>query len=655
MLSKALKNPDRVKDVFEKLKTDGFISTYEAVNSKLNQPIPLGYCNAGVVRESNLDEFKPGDRVLTNGPHAGIIRSSLNMTSLIPNSVSFKEAPFGIVGAIGLQGVRLAKPEIGETVVVIGLGLVGLMTVQILKASGLNVIASDINLERCKLAQEYGADVIHISDETDLVASCLNKTSGVGADAVLICASSESNDLIYQAAKLSRKRGRIILIGVVGLNLRRDIFYEKEITFQVSSSYGPGRYDLEYELLGKDYPIEYVRWTSKRNIDTVLSLIGNKKIILDNLISSEYDIENANQAYKEIYNTNSIGIIISYGRETEIKKEIKKSETGLKIINPLRPSVGFIGAGNYASRILIPAFKKTGCDLSMVSSSSGISSYQASKKFSISKPTSSINEILKNDDINTIVISTRHNLHAEQVIDCLNHEKNVFVEKPLAINSQDLMLIKDSYEKVNSKENMNVKLMVGFNRRFAPQIQKIKKMIAFKETPKIINITVNAGYLPIDHWINNSNIGGGRIIGEVCHFVDLITYLMDSKIKKFQISSLDKKLDPNFQNISLNLSFEDGNLGTIQYFSVGGKAFPKERVEVFCDNSVLQLDNYRVLRGFNWPSFKKHKLFKQDKGNVACAEAFVNSISLGKDSPISFEEIFHSSKITIDISEDLAS
>jgi predicted dehydrogenase len=445
-----------------------------------------------------------------------------------------------------------------------------------------------------------------------------------------------------------------VLIGEVGLNLRRDIFYEKEVTFQVSSSYGPGRYDPEYEILGKDYPIEYVRWTSKRNIETVLDLISNNEVSVKDLITTKYKINDAFDAYKELYSQNPLGIIISYDEE---KKDIHTTSFEKKNIfshNQVKPYIGFLGAGNYASRVLIPAFKKTNSNFLMVNTSSGLSSFKAAKNFFIPSASTDFDKILNNKQINTVVISTQHNLHAEQVITALQHKKNVFVEKPLAIDFKELSDIKDAYEKANSDDESYVRLMVGFNRRFAPQILKIKNLMKNKKNPSYINMMINAGSLPSNHWINNLIIGGGRVIGEACHFIDLITFLMDSKISSFHTStfSTDNK-NLKKQNVSLNLNFQNGNFGSIQYLSIGGKAFPKERIEIFCDDAVLQLDNYRVLRGFNWKSFRYNKLLKQDKGNINCVKNFVDSISSGKEAPISFEEIYHSSKLTIDISQQI--
>lgn len=655
LINKARQQPDKVKMVIDKVSTDGLLTTFDAIKTKLDQPLALGYCNAGVVLESQIDEYKVGDRVASNCHHAEIVRCPKNLCAKIPDNVDDESAAFTVIGAIALQGVRLAKPTIGECFVVSGLGIVGLMTVQILKANGCRVLGIDYDSNRCKLAEMFGAETVNLSKNPDPISAARIFSRDRGVDGVIITASSESHDVIHQAATMCRKRGRLILVGVVGLNLRRDDFFEKELTFQVSASYGPGRYDSKYEDEGHDYPFGYVRWTEQRNFEAVLDMMSSGEINVKPIISHRYKIDSAEDAYKALDQSSSLGIILDF-EEKNIEK-IQASKVDLKInqINKhisgsLR--VGFIGAGNYASRTLIPEFKKNNLILDTIVSSSGVSSTHHGKKNGFETSSSDINDVLNNEQINAVVIATRHGDHSTQVINALNHKKNVFVEKPLAINLEELNKIESCYNKIIEKHNL--KLMVGFNRRFSPLTCQMKNLVDLQSMPKSFIVTVNAGNVQFDHWIHNPDVGGGRIVGEACHFIDLLRYLSGSRITDFQCTKLGSNSGLMITNdkSTITLAFEDGSMGTIHYFSNGGNAFPKERVEVFCNNAVLQLNNYRSLIGYGWPKFKKTKLFKQNKGQKECVKAFIDSIS-SSVSPISFEELLEVSKISIEISDEL--
>ena len=648
-IDKAKQQPDKVKQVLDKVKTDGLMPTYEAVKSKLDQPIPLGYCNAGIVYESLCESFKKGDRVISNGAHAEYVSVPKNLCAKIPDEVDDESASFTVLASVGLQGIRLLKPEIGETIAIIGLGLIGLISVQILKANGCNVIGIDIDKSRCNLAKSFGAQVINVNENQDPVDIAMNISSGIGVDGVLITASSKSNDIIHQAASMTRKRGRIILVGVIGLDLRRDDFYEKELTFQVSSSYGPGRYDSEYEVKGHDYPIGFVRWTEQRNFEAILNMMKDGVIDMKPLISKIYDFNESVEAYKTLNHSESLGILLDYRKiKPSIKKETliqinKENKNSLSDI-----SLGLIGAGNYASRVLMPIFKNIGIKLDTVISSGGINNMYHGKKSGFLFASSDINDIWKNDKINAVAIVTQHDTHAQFVISAIKAKKNIFVEKPLAIKLSEI-------DEIESLLDNKVNLMIGFNRRFAKHSLILKKLLEPVLKPKTIIMTINAGHIPSNHWTQDKDVGGGRIIGEACHFIDLMRFYIGSSIVSFNAFSMQDANDPNptHDKVTINLNFEDGSIGAIHYLSNGGPSFPKERIEVFCNNSIIQIDNFRKMRGYNWPGFKKMNLWKQDKGQEKCVEAFLNSIKEGKQSPIPKEEIFEVSRVAIEVAESI--
>jgi predicted dehydrogenase/threonine dehydrogenase-like Zn-dependent dehydrogenase len=658
LVDKARKQPDKVKMVIDKVKNDGLLTTIDAVRSKLDQPLPLGYCNAGIVLESSVSNYSIGDRVISNGYHAEVVRVAEKLCAKIPDEVDDDSAAFTVIGAVGLQGLRLVNPTIGEIVVVSGLGLIGLMTVQMLIANGCHVLGIDYDSSRCKLAKQFGANVVDLSKGEDPIEMSKGLSKSRGVDAVIITASTESSELIHQAAQMCRKRARIVLVGVVGLNLRRDDFFKKEITFQVSASYGPGRYDPLYEEIGNDYPIGFVRWTEQRNFEAILDMMASGVLNVQPLISHRFSIEKALDAYEFLGDQASLGILLNYSENSKnalsqkvinLTKDHKSFESGM-------PVIGFIGAGNYASRILIPAIKKTRADLHTLVTSGGISGVHHGSKAGFLKTTTDIDLVWNNSEINTVVIATRHNQHASQVISAIESGKNIFVEKPLALKLTELDMIDKAFIKANKSRKNPLKLMIGFNRRFSPQIIKMKSLLDIKHEPKVIVITVNAGQIPSEHWTQDPVIGGGRIIGEGCHFIDLMRYLVGKKIVSHHATMIGSSphIDIRSDKVSINLSFEDGSFGTIHYLSNGGKAFPKERVEVFCGDSALQMDNYRILKGFDWPNFSKMKSVRQDKGQISCSKAFVDSIKQGKASPISYDEIIECSRISIEVSESLS-
>jgi len=653
-IEKAKQQPEKVKMVLDKTKSDGLAPTIESVFAKLEQPLPLGYCNAGKIMQvgKGVLGFQEGDRVVSNGQHAEFISVPQMLCAKIPDSVSDEEASFAVLGSIALQGIRLAKPTLGESVVVMGAGLIGLMTIQLLRAQGCRVMAVDFDKSRLQLASEFGAEIMDLSSGGDVVDVVHGFSRGYGADAVLITVSSKSNDPVAYAAKMSRKRGRIILIGVTGLELSRADFYEKELTFQVSCSYGPGRYDPSYEEKGNDYPIGFVRWTEQRNFQAVLDMMAEKKLNVRPLISHRYPISEAEKAYDLILSSNpSLGILLDYEIQEFSKKDNLIHLSKPKSLSEGEIGLSFIGSGNFATKILIPAFQKTGVSFLSIASKNGVSGSINGKKFGFQQTTTDVEKLLQDERSKVVVIASKHDSHAKYVKMALSAGKHVFVEKPLCLTHDELRDLEEFYESLSGDEN-TPSLMVGYNRRFSPQIKKIKGLLSSYNEPKSFVLTVNAGQIPTGHWLHDEEIGGGRILGEGCHFIDLLRFLSGSAIKGFTKSSMNSE---NGDTTSIQLSFRDGSIGTIHYFANGSKEFPKERMEVFCSGKVLQLDNFRKLRGFGWPGFRTMNLWKQDKGHHACVHSFIESLREGKSCPISIKEIFEVTRVSIDLQNNLCS
>ncbi|WP_291370441.1 MULTISPECIES: bi-domain-containing oxidoreductase [unclassified Acinetobacter] len=650
VIDKARQQPEKVRMVLDKVKTDGLLTTYEAVQSKLNQPLPLGYCNVGIIQEvgKQVEGFKIGDRVVSNGHHADVVKVPKNLCAKIPDNVSDEAASFTVLGAIALQGIRLAQPTLGESFVVIGAGLIGLMAIQLLKANGCRVLAVDFDQKKLELAKKYGAEICNPALGQDPVTVAEVFARGLGVDGVIITASTKSNDPVHQAALMCRQRGRIILVGVVGLELNRADFYEKELSFQVSCSYGPGRYDEFYEAKGNDYPIGFVRWTEQRNFVAVLDMMASGALDVETLVSHRFKFEDAVAAYEVLTNVrDSLGIVLQYEHQVENRHFKRLDLPNYQFNSVAKVTLGCIGAGNYASRVLIPAFKKTNVNLHTIVTASGVNSVIHGEKAGFKIASSELNDIWQNSEINTCIIATRHNTHAKFVLDALNANKNVFVEKPLALNLADVDAIEDFYRSNSSTAKPH--LMVGFNRRFSPQIQKMKQLLATVKQPKTFIMTMNAGAIPVDHWTQDPEIGGGRIIGEACHFIDLMRFLAGSKIVNYQVQGMGAQFDHDLveDKACITLAFEDGSFGTIFYLANGSNAFPKERIEVFTSGKVLQLDNFRKMTGYGWSGFKKMNLWSQDKGQENCTKAFVEAIEKGESTPIPLDEILEVARVTI--------
>jgi predicted dehydrogenase/threonine dehydrogenase-like Zn-dependent dehydrogenase len=636
-IQKARQQPDKVKEVLNKIKTDGLKPTINAVFNKLDQPLPLGYCNVGkiIAVGKGVEEFQVGDRVASNGNHAEFVSVPKNLVAKIPDNVSDDEAAFTVIGSIGLQGIRLINPTLGETIVVVGLGLIGLITLQLLKANGCNVIGFDFDNTKVQLANDLGVLAVNPSEGNDQVKFVLERTNGLGADGVIITASSRSNEIVEQSAKMSRKRGRIVLVGVVGLNISRADFFEKELTFQVSCSYGPGRYDDNYEQKGQDYPAGYVRWTEKRNFEAVLNALSKSLIKVESLITEKIPLDDFTKIYDTISNSRSIASLLIYDdNQGEIKRTIAYNS---KEFGGKKGVVGIIGAGNFTSAMILPTMKKFNADIKTIASSGGLSGSIMAKKYKIKNSTTDYKSILEDQEIDLVFVTTRHNTHARLVIESLEANKHVFVEKPIALNNTDL----EEILKVNKQSDKSI--TVGFNRRFAPLAVKMKSLLGTGNTPMNVITTMNAGFIKQDSWVQDMEVGGGRIIGEACHLIDLITFLTGSKVIKVCMNSMGANAGENTDNATILLKYENGSTGVINYFSNGSKAYSKERVEVFHQERTLILDNWRKLSGFGFSNFSSAKS-GQDKGHANQFELLLQRIKQGGQPIIPLDEIVNTTR-----------
>lgn len=645
LIQKARQQPDKVKMVLDKIKSDGLAPTLETVFKKLDQPLPLGYSNVGEVIEpgEGVSGFKAGDRVVSNGPHAEFVSVPQNLVAHIPDNVSDEEAAFTVVGAIGLQGIRLAEPQLGETIVVAGLGLIGLVAADLLRASGCNVIGLDFDEHKLKLAAARGVKTVNVSNGRDPVAAVLEMTNKVGADAVIITASTKGNELISQAARMSRRRGRIILVGVAGLNLSRAEFYRKELTFQVSCSYGPGRYDPGYEEKGNDYPLPFVRWTEKRNFEAVLAAISDGRIDVKPLITEIVPLEEYDKVYGNISSSKSIASIFTYPAEAKYASSVQLADNTFEASGA---RMAVVGSGNFTKMTILPALRKAGADIKTIVSAGGLSGTSEARKYGIPVSTTDFSTVLSDPDISLVLVSTRHNLHASMTIAALAAGKHVFVEKPLALNPEELAAI------IEAREKSGKTVTVGFNRRFSPHIRKMKELLG--ETPGLMNVAavMNAGEIPADAWVQDRKEGGGRIIGEACHFIDLVSCLTGSKVKSVCMSGLGFAPEENTDNAIIVVKYENGSQGVISYFANGNKACPKERVEVYADGKVLILDNFRLLTGYGFKSFRRLKT-KQDKGHNEQFRLLAERLKNGSEPLIPFDDIVNTAKASFAAIESL--
>lgn len=651
LIDKARQQPDKVKQVLQKARTDGLIPTIEAVQSKLDAEVPLGYCNAGEVIAvgEGVPDLRVGDRVVSNGPHAELVRVPHRLTARIPDGLSYETAAWTVLGSIGLQGVRLAAPTLGESVVVLGLGPIGLLCVQLLRASGCRVLGLDLSAERCALAEQFGAAVL--PPGADPVDAVLSWTNGRGADAVLLTLATKSDEPVAQAAKMSRQRGRIVLVGVTGLNLSRADFFAKELTFQVSCSYGPGRYDPHYEDEGHDYPVGFVRWTEQRNFEAVVSLLADGRLDPSPLLSHTVPITEAPALYQQIADGEAVlGAVLTYAARGDDSARLART------VQHLPPSprsagdavFGVIGAGNFTSRMLLPLLADLPARLHTIASSGGVSAGQAARKFRFEQSTTDTASIFEDDAVNALLVTTRHDSHADFVCRGLTAGKAVFVEKPLAVTDAQLDRVVEAHEAAPGPL-----LMVGFNRRFAPLTVKLRTLLQPVREPKALIMTVNAGMIPAEHWVHDVDAGGGRIIGEGCHFIDLLRTLVGHPIVGWSATAMRSGdgLPIGEDKCTFTLRFEDGSFGTVHYLGNGHKGFPKERLEVFAAGKTAQIDNFKTLTTWGWPRSRPGLGLRQDKGHAAGLKAFVEAIRTGGNAPIPFDELVEISRAAIQIGE----
>jgi predicted dehydrogenase/threonine dehydrogenase-like Zn-dependent dehydrogenase len=649
LLDKARAQPDKVRQVLDKARTDGIATTLDAVRSKLGNPLPLGYCHAGVVVDAGkraAGRFSIGQPVVTNGPHAEFVRVPMTLAARMPKGVAFDVAAFTPLAAIGLQGVRLAAPTLGETVVVYGLGLIGLLTVQILRAGGCRVIGIDRAADRLALASGFGA--VTVDGSTGGVADrVLALTDGIGADAVLLTLASDDDGPVHEAAEMSRKRGRIVLVGVTGLRLRRDDFYRKELSFQVSCSYGPGRYDPEYEDKAQDYPLPYVRWTEQRNFEAILELMTDGRLDPKPLISHRIPFDRAQDAYDLIVgDTPALGVVLEYPQRTHSDVT---PETRTIVRRPTSPStagkVSVIGTGNYSSRILLPAIREAGLEVQAVASGGSPSAAVAAERFDAAVVTSDLARVFDDPATGCIFVVTRHDSHADLTIRALRAGKHVFVEKPLALEEADL-------DKVESAlAESGCLLTVGFNRRFAPLTTELRKHLPGRAGPLSVVATINAGSIPRDHWTQDMEAGGGRLVGEAVHWIDLARSLTGSPISSMQVVTASASQRPVTDIAHLLIGFSDGSTAAIHYLSSGARQFPKERIECFFDGKTLVIDNWRRLRRFGVPGPLFERSKGMDKGQGEFVRRWAQAITTGGEPPIPASELFEVSRWAIRAAE----
>jgi len=647
-IEKARQQPEKVKMVLDKIKADGLLPTVDAIRSKLDQPIPMGYSNVGKVIEvgAGVTEYKVGDIVVSNGSHAEVVCVPKNLCAKVPEGVSADDAVFTVVGAIALQGIRLAAPTLGESFVVTGLGLIGLMAVQLLRAQGCRVLGIDFDAKKIELAQSYGAETVNLSVGEDPIAAADRFSRGRGVDGVVLTASTKSSDPVQQGATMCRKRGRIILVGVTGLELNRADFYEKELSFQVSCSYGPGRYDSSYEEGGADYPVGFVRWTEQRNFEAVLDVMASGGLSLNALKSKSFELTDAPEAYDYLmHDKSALGVLLRYNEiETKPERTIKLIEPANGSRNTDRPVLAAIGAGNYLGRVLLPGFAKTNVRLKTIASSGGVTGTHYGKKLGFEDTTTATELIFEDTEIDAVVIGTQHISHARFTVDALEQGKSVFVEKPLALTDDELDQVEQAYVAAHDNGAAPL-LMVGFNRRFAPLIQNLKAGLSAK-APMSLIYTCNAGSIDADSWVQDPERGGGRIIGEACHFIDIARFLTGSSIVGVSAKSMSTGPNDLGDTATIVIEFENGSLATIHYFANGHKSFPKERIEVFQNGGTYVLDNFRKLTGFGSKK-SNSKAVRQDKGQKACCEAFVDALEQASESPIPFGELMEVSRAAI--------
>jgi polar amino acid transport system substrate-binding protein len=651
LLQEARQRPDLVKAVVAKVKSEGLLNTFASVRDKMAASSTLGYSAAGIVAEvaEDVTEFHAGDRVACAGvgfaSHAEMLSVPKNLCVHLPPAVSFEAGAFGTLGAIALQGVRLAEPTLGEAVVVIGLGLVGQLTVQLLKANGCRVFGLDLDPARVALAVELGADRAVVSN--DEAADEIHKwTRGRGADAVLITAATDSNQPVELAARVSRLKGRVIVVGMTGLDIPRAPFFSRELRLMISMSYGPGRYDPDYEERGHDYPFAYVRWTEKRNIESFLELVGDKRVNVERLTTHRFRIEDAERAYELISGDSTgpyLGVLLNYDPQREINRRVQLTPPARTAEKAIR--LGVIGAGGYVPAMLLPHFKSEGVEFRSIATATGVSAHDVGKRFGFAYAVSGADEVLDDPETNLVVIGTRHDSHAELARQALERNKNVFVEKPLALNDDELDRI------LEAVANSTGRLMVGFNRRFSPLAQRAQDFFASRSGPLSMLYRVNAGRIPKEHWIQDAREGGGRIVGEVCHFIDLMQFVTNSPPVSVFAESVSAKSDKTVDadSVFITLRFADGSNGAIAYLSEGDKSLAKERLEIYGGSRTFVLDDYRRATLHKDGREEQVTLKAQDKGQQEQIRRLCAGILQGAEAPIPVNELTATTRATFRI------
>lgn len=645
-IAKARSRQKEVKQVIEMIKNNGFKSTYEFVMNKLDAPSALGYSSAGEVIAvgEGVTNFKVGDFVACGGAsasHADVVSVPINLCVKVPENVDLKHAAFTTVASIAIQGIRQAELKLGENCVIIGMGLIGQLTAKILKASGIQYLGIDVSEKQIEQSKNSGLDNCYKRDSNGIEEIIAKFSKGNGVDSIIITAGTSSLDPIEFAGQIARKKGKIVVVGAVPTGFDRVNYYKKELDLRMSMSYGPGRGDINYEEKNIDYPIGYVRWTENRNMQSFIDLLASGELNINSLISHTFSLEDSPSAYDMILSKSEAfnGIIIAYDTENTPSKKVVLQQ---KNYPAEEVNVGMIGAGNFAQGMLLPKMKDN-CNFVGIATARGNMAKYVGSKYHFNYCAESADELFKDPNINAIFITTRHNSHAEYVIKAIENSKHVFVEKPLALTESELDSIKSAYEEAY-KKGSNMHVMVGFNRRFAPAVQQVKKMFS-DEQSKAINIRVNSGVMPPDHWVNDAEIGGGRIIGEACHFIDLARYLAGSPISYVSASAME---DPHGLNntVIVNLQFENGSIASVNYFANGSKSLSKELIEVFCGGIAVKIDDFKSLTIFT-KSAKTIKFKSQDKGHEAEVQSFLHSIKNGLPQPISFEDCFQSSLVTL--------
>lgn len=648
-IAKARTRKKEVKMVIDMVKSNGLKKTYDLVMNKLNAPSPLGYSSAGEVIAvgDEINDIKVGDYVACGGGgavHAEVISVPRNLCVKVDKSVDLKYAAFSTIAAIAIQGIRQADLRFGENCVVIGLGLIGQITVQMLEASGIQAIGVDIDDRQVEAAKNCGASLALNRKQEGLADIIKDYTDGNGTDAVIITAATSSLDPVEFAGEICRKKGKVVVVGAVPTGFSRPNYYRKELELKMSSSYGPGRYDPEYEEKGKDYPVGYVRFTENRNMATFVNFLKSGKLDMSKIVTHEFELEEAPTAYNMILERTEhfSGIVLKYDTERELTKKV---ELGKGNYQPQDVNVGFIGAGSFAQNSILPRIKDK-VNFVGVATGKGNNARYVADNYKFAYCAESSEDIINDKNINTVFITTRHNLHAEYVLKAIKAGKNVFVEKPLALYENEIEEIYNTYLEMKEKP----RVMLGFNRRFSPQIQKIKKDM-LDSSPKAINMRMNAGVVPPDHWVHDPETGGGRIVGEACHFIDLAMYIAGSKITSVSAKKME---EPNglMDTAVISLNFENGSIATISYFSNGSKVLPKEYIEVFNNGKVYVIDDFVKMKEYT-SSEKESKLSGQDKGHAKELELFVDAVKTGKASPIEFEEIYISSVATVKALESM--